>query len=200
MENQPVPLLWSLSNDTARLAAINRPLLSELGLSPARFQTGCSHHTDGLVWTGRTARGCWRRGVLLGIVLILLSLFGATTQGAATGNLGGRVLTAGDRRVMILSPAGEVLWQYPTQLTHDVWMLGDGHVLFADGETVTEVTPEKKVVFQYRAQEQKGGGTYSCQRLANGDTLVGETPPAGSRGESKWSDRLCLADHAFSDG
>jgi len=29
-------------------------------------------------------------------------------------------------------------------------------------------------VFQYRAKAQKGGGTYSCQRLADGDTLVGE--------------------------
>ena len=91
-----------------------------------------------------------------------------------TGNPGGRILTAGDRRVMILSPAGEVLWQYPTKLTHDVWMLANGNVLFADGETVTEVTPQKQVVFEYRAKEQKGGGTYACQRLANGDTLVGE--------------------------
>jgi outer membrane protein assembly factor BamB len=107
-------------------------------------------------------------------LLFLFLSFSATAHGAVTGNPGGQVLTAGERRVMILSPEGEVLWQYPTQLTHDVWMLADGHVLFADGETVTEVTPEKKVVFQYRARAQKGGGTYSCQRLANGDTLIGE--------------------------
>ena len=75
---------------------------------------------------------------------------------------------------MLLSPASEVLWEYPTKLTHDVWMLPSGNVLFADGETVTEVTREKKVVFQYRAAEQKGGGTYACQRLADGKTFVGE--------------------------
>jgi outer membrane protein assembly factor BamB len=86
----------------------------------------------------------------------------------------GQILAAGDHRVMVLSPAGEVLWEYPTKLTHDAWMLPSGNVLFADGDTVTEVTREKKVVFQYRATEQKGGGTYACQRLPDGKTLIGE--------------------------
>ena len=91
-----------------------------------------------------------------------------------TGKPSGQILAAGDRRVMVLSPAGEVLWEYPTRLTHDVWMLPSGNVLFADGESVTEVTREKKVVFQYKAAEQTGGGTYACQRLADGKTFVAE--------------------------
>ncbi len=91
-----------------------------------------------------------------------------------TGKPSGQILASGDSRVMVLSPVGEVLWEYPTHLTHDVWMLPSGNVLFADGESVTEVTREKKVVFQYKAAEQKGGGTYACQRLADGNTFVGE--------------------------
>ena len=75
---------------------------------------------------------------------------------------------------MILDPSGDISWEYPTQLTHDAWMLPTGNILFADGESVTEVTTHKKVVFQYRAQEQKGGGTYACQRLPDGQTLIGE--------------------------
>jgi len=114
------------------------------------------------------------RWVSLATILFSISFPAAKTQAAMTGTPGGRILTAGDARVMILSPAGEVLWQYPTKLTHDAWMLPNGNVLFADGETVTEVTPEKKVVFQYRAKEQRGGGAYACQRLPGGDTLVGE--------------------------
>lgn len=39
---------------------------------------------------------------------------------------------------------------------------------------MTEVTLEKKVVFQYRSAEQKGGGAYACQRLDNGNTVIGE--------------------------
>lgn len=111
-------------------------------------------------------------------VWLLALLIGATgSQAESThivGTPSGRILAAGDNRVMILDPAGEVLWQQPAQLTHDAWMLTNGNVLFADGATVTEVTPEHQTVFQYKAKEQKGGGTYSCQRLANGRTLVGE--------------------------
>ena len=102
-------------------------------------------------------------------------LVNAQAGGAAiAGRASGQILAAGDRRVMVLSPAGDVLWEYPTKLTHDVWMLPSGNVLFADGDTVTEITREKQVVFQYRAAEQVGGGTYACQRLADGKTFVGE--------------------------
>jgi hypothetical protein len=100
----------------------------------------------------------------------------ATTAGspALTGKSTGQILAAGDRRVLVLGLQGEVLWEYPTQLTHDVWKLANGNVLFADGETVTEVTPAKRVVFQYRPALQEGGGAYACQRLPDGRTLIGE--------------------------
>ena len=91
-----------------------------------------------------------------------------------TGTPAGPILAAGSGRVLILSPQGAVTWEHPTRLAHDAWMLPSGNVLFADGESVTEVTPEHKVVFRYKAAEQHGGGTYACQRLDNGNTLVGE--------------------------
>ncbi|MEI7731043.1 MAG: hypothetical protein WCO56_15815 [Verrucomicrobiota bacterium] len=91
-----------------------------------------------------------------------------------TGTPAGKILAAGSNKIMILSPSGEMEWQYPTKLTHDVWMLANGNILFADGASVTEVTLAKKVVFEYKAAEQKGGGTFACQRLANGNTLIGE--------------------------
>ena len=106
---------------------------------------------------------------------IILLLTAALCSGAdITGEVGGQLLAAGDRRVMILSPKGEIAWEHPTALTHDAWMLANGNVLFADGATVTEVTPDHKVVFQYKSPEQKGGGTFSCQRLDNNVTLIGE--------------------------
>jgi hypothetical protein len=91
-----------------------------------------------------------------------------------SGNLDGCVLAAGSKRVLILDRQGNVTWEHPTALTHDAWMLPNGNVLFADGASVTEVTPEHKVVFQYRAAESRGGGTYACQRLENGHTVIGE--------------------------
>jgi outer membrane protein assembly factor BamB len=108
--------------------------------------------------------------------LLMLTLAAVLPAKAAVfaGQPSGRILAAGDQRVLILSPDGEIVWQYPTKLTHDAWMLPSGNVLFADGESVTEVTADKKVVFQYRAEQQKGGGTYACQRLADSRTLAGE--------------------------
>jgi hypothetical protein len=91
-----------------------------------------------------------------------------------SGQLEGRILSAGDHRVLILSSSGEITWEYPTKLTHDAWAMPNGNVLFADGETVTEVTPAKQIVFQYRPSNLEGGGVYSCQRLADGNTLAGE--------------------------
>jgi hypothetical protein len=62
----------------------------------------------------------------------------------------------------------------PAALAHDVWMPPNGNVLFADGQAVTAVTPGHRVIFRFRSEERRGGGAYSCQRLDNGNTLIGE--------------------------
>ena len=84
-----------------------------------------------------------------------------------------QVLAAGNGRVLLLSPQGDVVWEHKAGTVHDVWMLPNGNVLFADGN-ITEVTRDHKVVFEYKPENQKGGGAYSCQRLPNGNTVVGE--------------------------
>jgi len=98
----------------------------------------------------------------------------ATAAPPISGKLEGRLLAAGDNRVMILNADGSIAWEHPAGLTHDAWMLPGGHVLYADGNTVTEVTPDQAVVFEYKAANQAGGGTYACQRLDDGNTLIGE--------------------------
>lgn len=111
---------------------------------------------------------------IAGPVLALLLAAGAASAGPFAGTPEGKILASGDNRVVILSPAGEVEWEYRTGLTHDAWMLPSGNVLLADGASVREVTPEKKVVFEYRPDAKHGDAVYACQRLANGNTLVGE--------------------------
>ncbi|MEI6653180.1 MAG: hypothetical protein WCP45_00285 [Verrucomicrobiota bacterium] len=90
------------------------------------------------------------------------------------GTLEGKLLAAGDNRILILNADGSIAWEHRTSLTHDVWMLPNGNLLYADGASVTEITPEQKVVFQFKSAQQHGGGTFACQRLANGNTVVGE--------------------------
>ena len=90
------------------------------------------------------------------------------------GTLKGQVLATGSGKVLLLDQTGKTLWQHKGQNCSDVWMLANGNVLLADNN-VLEIDPKTdKVVWTYRPKQQKGGGTFSCQRLANGHTMVGE--------------------------
>ena len=98
----------------------------------------------------------------------------AEQKGPMFGKVDGQIFAAGDNRVMILNPDGSIAWEHKTALTTDAWVLPNGNILFGDGVSVTEVTRDHKVVFQYKSPAGKHDATYGCQRLANGNTLVGE--------------------------
>jgi hypothetical protein len=72
--------------------------------------------------------------------------------------------------VCIISDEGKMLWQYPAENCNDLWVLPNGNLLFNTGKGVKEVTRDKKVVFEYESKSE----IYACQRLANGNTFVGE--------------------------
>ncbi|MCP4454453.1 MAG: hypothetical protein GY809_23605 [Planctomycetes bacterium] len=112
---------------------------------------------------------------LLSILSITLAEESApTSKQTVFGELTGQVLSTGSRRVRLMDPEGNLLWQYRGSNVHDCWMLANGHVLVADG-VVREIDPKtNEVVFQYRPKVTKGGGAYACQRLENGLTLIGE--------------------------
>jgi hypothetical protein len=90
------------------------------------------------------------------------------------GTLEGQVLATGGGRVLLFDETGKILWQHKGANCSDIWMLENGHVLHADNN-VHEIDPKTdKEVWSYKPPQQKGGGTFSCQRLANGNTMVGE--------------------------
>ena len=82
------------------------------------------------------------------------------------------VLATGSRRVVLFAPDFSVKWEHPSGNIHEAHRLPNGNILLADGNVI-EVTPEKKVVFRYAPEEGKEG-SYTCQRLLNGNTLIGE--------------------------
>jgi len=97
-----------------------------------------------------------------------------TEKGRIFGTLGGQVLATGSRRILLLDHTGTILWQHQGQNCSDIWMLENGNILHADNN-VTEIDPRtNEIVWSYRPVQQKGGATFSCQRLANGRTVVGE--------------------------
>jgi len=74
-------------------------------------------------------------------------------------------------RVFIISRDGKIDWEYDGATNgNDVWMLPNGHLLFNTGHGVREVTRDKQVVFDYQSASE----IYACQRLANGNTFIGE--------------------------
>ena len=113
------------------------------------------------------------RGLALFGIAALSGTLLAADAPVVTGTLAGNLLVGGSGRVMILSPQGEVVWEHKCGLVHDAWRLPNGNVLYADG-AVAEVTPDKKIVFQYKSEVGQGGGAFACQRLQDGNTLVGE--------------------------
>src|SRR5262249_53405525 len=102
------------------------------------------------------------------------------------------------------APDGSLEWEIEVGAIHDAWVLPDGHVLFQRGwRTVVEVTPEKKVVWEYDAGTMNGNRgrpveVHAFQRLAGGLTMIAESGPArttevGGEGKAAREIRLKVA-------
>lgn len=78
-------------------------------------------------------------------------------------------------KVVVVSAKGEVEWEYDAPACLDAWKLPNGNVLVASrAKGILEVTPDKKVAWSFKPD----GETYTCQRLPNGRTLVGDNKNA----------------------
>ena len=81
----------------------------------------------------------------------------------------------GQDSIFQITTKGDVEWSYPASNCQDVWNLPNGNVLFTyhHGENgrggVTEVTKQNEVVFNFETE----GEIHTCQRLDNGNTLIG---------------------------
>jgi uncharacterized protein (UPF0248 family) len=108
----------------------------------------------------------------------------------ASGNL--IIADSGNNRILEVTPAGEVAWEYRPSGTdclawpRDADRLASGNTLIVDSEhyRLVEVTPDKQVVWQHGDLELP----YDADRLPNGNTLISksltehviEVDPAGA--------------------
>lgn len=86
-----------------------------------------------------------------------------------------RPLLVGDYtggRVCLMGASGKVYWEYAAPGVTDVWLLPGGNVLFSYYGGVREVNMDRQIVWEYKTDA--GNEVYTCQRLANGDTMIGE--------------------------
>jgi hypothetical protein len=73
-------------------------------------------------------------------------------------------------KVYLIGRDGRIEWEHAAPGCNDLWVLGNGNLLFVTGHGVREVTRERRVVFEYASKSE----IYACQRLPDGNTFVGE--------------------------
>ena len=82
-------------------------------------------------------------------------------------------------KVLRYDAEGKLAWECDAPNSYDCQLLPNGNVVFTcriqgGDHGVREVTPDKKVVWEYKTT----GEVFACQRLADGNTLVGECASA----------------------
>ncbi len=113
----------------------------------------------------------WITGVAVGLLASLLAP--AQEPAAATSYTAGKWLAVADYsqgKVCLVGPDGTVRFEAPAPSCDDVWALENGNLLFNTGHGVREVTRAGATVFEYTSTSE----VFACQRLANGNTFVGE--------------------------
>jgi hypothetical protein len=116
------------------------------------------------------------------VVACLAAAAGAAPDSRDPGGELRPILYAAEGAKQIVEYAGDgsVAWACPAAMSRDAWKLPNGNVLFCYNDDyhpakndnpggVREVDREKKVVFEFKTT----GQVWSCQRLADGTTLVG---------------------------
>jgi len=112
------------------------------------------------------------RMVVLSASLMCASLM-AAEEGIVFGAWDYPMFTTGSGRVCLFDKDGNVTRTAPTGNNADAWCLENGNFLLADGD-IKEYDPQGKLVWSYKPEVRDGGGAYACQRLPNGNTVVGE--------------------------
>ena len=112
--------------------------------------------------------------MILALVCVAAGLWPSGTEAAdGTSFVAGKPLACTDysgKKVFLVGADGKVDWEYSCGRCNDLWVLPNGNLLFNSGNGVKEVTRDKQVVFEYSTKSE----VYACQRLANGNTFVGE--------------------------
>lgn len=116
---------------------------------------------------------------LLMIALLCLTLLVAREAAAAEPAY--RVLAQDKGHVAIVDAKAQVEWEVECKHnSHDIALLPSGNLLLHTGHTtIVEMTPDKKVVWQYEAKPKQGYAgrieIHAFQRLADGLTMVAES-------------------------
>lgn len=125
----------------------------------------------------RIAHHCHSRFLIASTAIIFGSLLASvpvlTAQEAKPTPIKHSFFIAGPTFTGIIDEEGRETWDAGRPAARDGFILPNGNALIAWNDVVQELTPEKKVVFEYRKSPENAEiGT--VERTANGNTLVTE--------------------------
>lgn len=75
-------------------------------------------------------------------------------------------------KVCVVSADGKVEWEYACKHPQDCWRLPNGNYLFCHAAGALEMTPDKKIAWEYKAPDKTE--IHACQPLPGGLVLVVE--------------------------
>lgn len=81
----------------------------------------------------------------------------------------------GGNKVCLVDERGKITWQVAAERPQDVWVLKSGNILFSHVKGAREVTPDKKVVWEYTTAA--GNEVHACQPLPDGIVMIAESGP-----------------------
>jgi hypothetical protein len=114
-------------------------------------------------------------------IAVGILLTGGSVAGLAQAATGHRLIACDRGKAIILTAAGDVEWETDLPYTaHDISVLPNGNILLNTGPaSITEITPDKKVVWQWDGKPKAGSiarvEIHGFQRLKNGLTMIAET-------------------------
>ena len=79
-------------------------------------------------------------------------------------------------KVCVVSADGKIEWEYACKHPQDCWRLPNGNYLFCHAGGGLEMTPDKKIVWEYKAPEKTE--VHACQPLPDGRVLLVECGPS----------------------
>jgi len=80
----------------------------------------------------------------------------------------------GGGKVCVVSAEGKIEWQWDCKAPQDCWKLPNGNYLFCFVSGALEVTPDKKVVWEYKAPTDVKVEVHACQPLPDGKVMLVE--------------------------
>lgn len=107
----------------------------------------------------------------------VLCMAGDAAPAPATTALGHPFLCAdyGAGKVCKVDKDGKIEWKHNAPGAQDVWLLPSGNILLTYVKGVQEVSPEGKVVWEYKTD--KDNEIHACQPLPDGVVMVAESGP-----------------------